>query len=60
MAGKVPPAKPASVSVSWTNAGAEAESNAYNYEEEPGYKDPDDPSRCVSSALRVHEVLMSC
>jgi len=36
---------PASVSVSWSNAGAEAENNAYNYGEDSAHKDPDDPAR---------------
>ena len=48
--GTIPQAEPASVSVGWTNAGAMAESNAYNYEDDPSYKDPDDPARCVSAS----------
>ena len=35
----------ASPRVAWLNAGAEPEANAYNYEGDPGYTDPDSPSR---------------
>lgn len=43
--GAVKPVAPSSVRVMWPNNGAEAESNALDYSEEPAHKDPDDPSR---------------
>jgi len=31
-----------------------AESNAYNYEDDPSYRDPDDPARCVLTFSYAH------
>ena len=45
LAGNVTQVAPSSPRVSWSNVGAVPEANAYNYENEDGYKDPDDPDR---------------
>ena len=39
--------EPSSVSVEWSNAGAEADPNAYNYAQDLAHKDPDDPARLL-------------